>query len=198
MLFALSVIIFAVIELPPGDYLTTYIAALESQGLQADEAEISRIQRLYALDRPMYVRYARLDQRVSAGRPWGGRWPPSTQAKRSRTSWRRGFPCPWALPWVSTILVWAIALPIGIHSATHQYSAADYFFTFVGFLGLAVPNFLFAIVLMWGVYSFTGFGITGLFSLSTTTRPGPWPNWRTCSRTCGCRCWSWRLRAPPA
>ena len=170
MLFALSVIIFAVIELPPGDYLTTYIAALESQGLQADEAEISRIQRLYALDRPMYVRYARWISGFLQG-DLGRAMATQYAGKKVTDILAERIPLSMGIALVSTILVWAMALPIGIHSATHQYSAADYFFTFVGFLGLAVPNFLFAIVLMWGVYSFTGFGITGLFSLKYHDAP---------------------------
>ncbi len=170
MLFALSVIIFAVIELPPGDYLTTYIAAMESRGLQADEAEISRIQRLYALDRPMYVRYFRWISgflRGDLGRAMATEYAgkPVTDILAERV------PLTMGIALVSTILVWVIAVPIGIHSATHQYSAADYFFTFMGFFGLAVPNFLFAIVLMWFVYEFTGFGITGLFSLKYHDAP---------------------------
>ena len=170
MLFALSVIIFAVIELPPGDYLTTYIAALESQGLQADEAEISRIQRLYALDRPMYVRYVRWISGFLRG-DLGRAMATEYAGKQVTDILAERIPLSMGIALASTILVWTVALPIGIYSATHQYSAADYFFTFVGFLGLAVPNFLFAIILMWRVYDTTGFGITGLFSLKYHDAP---------------------------
>ena len=170
MLFALSVIIFAVIELPPGDYLSTYVAALESQGLQADESEISRINRLYALDRPMYVRYFRWVRGFLRG-DLGRALATEYAGKEVTKILAERIPLSMGIAIASTILVWAVALPIGIHSATHQYSPADYFFTFVGFLGLAVPNFLFAIILMWGVYSFTGFGITGLFSLKYHDAP---------------------------
>lgn len=173
MLFMLSVIVFFVIELPPGDYLTTYIAALESQGLQADETEIARINRLYALDKPFYVRYTRWVSgflRGDLGRAMATQYAgkPVVDILAERV------PLSMGIALVSTILVWVIALPIGIHSATHQYSLADYFFTFVGFLGLAVPNFLFAIILMWAVYSFTGFGITGLFSIKFQDAPWTW------------------------
>lgn len=170
MLLALSFIVFAVIELPPGDYLSTYVAALESQGLQADESEISRINRLYALDKPFVVRYGRWVGgflRGDLGRAMANQYSgkPVVDILAERV------PLSMAIALASTLLVWVIALPIGIYSATHQYSLADYAFTFVGFLGLAVPNFLFAIILMWAVYSFTGFGITGLFSLKFQDAP---------------------------
>ena len=73
---------------------------------------------------------------------------------------------------VSTIVVWAIAIPIGIYSATHQYSLMDYIATFIGFIGLALPNFLFAIIIMWIVFSQTDHAVTGLFSLEY--RHAPW------------------------
>lgn len=72
---------------------------------------------------------------------------------------------------ISTIVVWAIAIPIGIYSATHQYSLADYVATFIGFIGLAIPNFLFAIVIMWVVFSQTGHAVTGLFSVEYLDKP---------------------------
>ncbi len=170
MLLVLSLIVFVVIELPPGDYLSTYIAALESQGLQADETEIARIQRLYALDKPFYVRYVRWMGGLLRGN-LGRAMATQYAGKPVVDILAERIPLSMSIALASTLLVWAIALPIGIYSATHQYSLADYFFTFVGFLGLAVPNFLFAIILMWVVYATTGFGITGLFSLKFQDAP---------------------------
>ncbi len=170
MLLMLSFLIFVIIELPPGDYLSTYVAALESQGIRADDAEISRIMRRYALDKPFHVRYFRWvggflrgDLGDAMASQYRGK--PVTEILAERV------PLSMGIALTSTILVWAIAIPIGIFSATHQYSPLDYFFTFLGFLGLAIPNFLFAIILMWVVYANTGFGITGLFSIKFLDEP---------------------------
>ncbi len=170
MLLMLSFLIFVIIELPPGDYLSTYVAALESQGIRADDAEISRIMRRYALDKPFHVRYFRWvggflrgDLGDAMASEYRGK--PVTEILAERV------PLSMGIALTSTILVWAIAIPIGIFSATHQYSPLDYFFTFLGFLGLAIPNFLFAIILMWVVYANTGFGITGLFSIKFLDEP---------------------------
>ncbi len=170
MLLMLSFLIFVIIELPPGDYLSTYVAALESQGIRADDAEISRIMRRYALDKPFHVRYFRwvggfLRGDLGDAMASGYRGKPVTEILAERV------PLSMGIALTSTILVWAIAIPIGIFSATHQYSPLDYFFTFLGFLGLAIPNFLFAIILMWVVYANTGFGITGLFSIKFLDEP---------------------------
>lgn len=173
MLFVLSWLVFFIIELPPGDYLSTYVAALESRGIRADAAEVARLKQRYALDRPFHVRYFRWiggflrgDLGRAMATEYAGK--PVTDILAERV------PLSLAIALASTLLVWAVAIPIGIHSATHQYSAADYFFTLVGFLGLAVPNFLFAIILMWVVYANTGFGITGLFSLKFQDAPWSW------------------------
>ena len=170
MLLMLSFLIFVIIELPPGDYLSTYVAALESQGIRADDAEISRIMRRYALDKPFHIRYFRWvggflrgDLGDAMASQYRGK--PVTEILAERV------PLSMGIALASTILVWAIAIPIGIFSATHQYSPLDYFFTFLGFLGLAIPNFLFAIILMWVVYANTGFGITGLFSIKFLDEP---------------------------
>ncbi len=170
MLFVLSWLIFVIVELPPGDYLSTYIMALEAQGIRAQDAEIAYITRRYGLDKPVYVRYVRWIGgflRGDLGEAMAG----ELRGKDVTEILAERVPLSMGIALASTILVWAIALPIGIYSATHQYSIADYFFAFVGFLGLAIPNFLFAILLMWIVYVHTGFGITGLFSIKYLDAP---------------------------
>ena len=80
------------------------------------------------------------------------------------------------------MLTWVVALPIGIYSAVRQYSLGDYVFTFIGFIGLAVPNFLLALVLMYLGFKYFGMSIGGLFSPEYGTRPGAWPRSSTCCK----------------
>lgn len=170
MLLVLSWLIFIIIELPPGDYLSTYIQALENQGLKAEDAEIQEIKRRYGLDKPVYVRYFRWIEGFLRG-DMGEAMAAAYRGKQVTDILAERVPLSMGIALTSTLLVWAVSIPIGIYSATHQYSPADYFFTLVGFLGLAIPNFLFALLLMWVVYANTGFGITGLFSIKYLDAP---------------------------
>ena len=162
LLFLLSIIIFVVIELPPGDYLTFYILGLEQLGgTKVSEAEIARLTRQYGLDKPIYTRYFL----------WIGNI-------LLRGDFGRSFE--WDAPVVEVIgdrivltivlslftlsFTWIVAVPVGIYSATHQYSLFDHTFTFFGFIGLATPNFLLALVLMWLSFAYLDFPVTGLFS----------------------------------
>lgn len=161
MMFVLSVISFVIIQLPPGDFLTKYVQEMEASGMQVDQAVIDSFSRLYGLDRPVYVQYfvwmKNFIMHGQLGRSmlWDK---PVTDILIERV------PMTMMISVLSLIVVWIVAIPIGIYSATHTYSLQDYFFTFLGFIGLALPNFLFAVVLLWLVYSRTGYAITGLFS----------------------------------
>ena len=161
MLAAISVIAFVLIQLPPGDYLTSEIMAMAERGEEVDEAVIAALKLRYGLDRPMVEQYFRWITNIifdgDFGRSFHWKQPVSALI------WER-------LAWTvviasgSLLVTWVVAFPIGIYSATHQYSIADYLFTFFGFLGKATPNFLLALVLMWLGYVYFDINMGGLFS----------------------------------
>jgi peptide/nickel transport system permease protein len=150
-----------VIELPPGNYLVQYVATLESTtGMQISDEQIAQLRGLYGLDKPVYIRYLRWLANVIRGdlgrsfqhnRPVG-----ELLAER--------IPLTILLTFVAILFSWAIAIPIGVFSAVNQYSIFDYVFTFLGFIGLAMPSFLLALIVMWFSFSQLGFTATGLFS----------------------------------
>lgn len=159
-LIAISIITFVIIQLPPGDFLTAYIATLESGGVVVDQAQIDALRAQYGLGEPIYVQYWKWISGVLVG-DFGQ----SFQWKRPVVELiGERMALTVALSFASLILVWAISLPIGIYSAVRQYSPGDYFFTFISFVGLGIPNFLFALVLMWWAYSYLGMSVGGLFS----------------------------------
>ncbi len=168
MLVLLSIISFAVIQLPPGSYLDTYVANLQSQGLTVDEAEIERLTRQYGLDQPLHIQYFRWMRnfilRGDLGRSFIENQPVSDILKER-------IPPTMIISLVSIFFVWVVAVPIGVYSATHQYSFLDYVFTFLGFIGVSVPSFLFALILMWLVFSKTGYAISGLNSVKYMDAP---------------------------
>ena len=159
-LWAISVMSFIIIQLPPGDFLTSYVAALASQGTSISEQTVQIMRENYGLDQPIYVQYAKWMSGVLRG-DFGRslEW----QVPVTDLIWERlGYSI---MVGVSSILfVWSVAIPIGVFSATHQYSFMDYVSTFLGFLGLAIPDFLLALVLMWIAWSAFGQNVGGLFS----------------------------------
>ncbi|NLS77130.1 MAG: ABC transporter permease [Chloroflexi bacterium] len=166
-LIAISIVSFVIIQLPPGDYLTTHIASLAQSGMQLQQHEIDMLKREYGLDQPMHMQYLRWLWKAlhgNFGLSLEYRLPVSDLI--------------WERLWLTVILSlttilfnWALAIPIGIYSATHQYTPLDYLFTFVGFVGLGTPNFLLALILMWIAYSSFGFSVGGLFSPSFEEAP---------------------------
>ena len=160
LLVLLSMVSFAVIQLPPGDFLTSYIVQLEASGQPADEAEVAALRARYGLDRPMWQRYLKWMWNMLHG-DFGysfERNQPVAELVRSR------LPITMLVSFLTIIFAYAVSIPIGIFSAVRQYSVADYFFTVIGFIGLAVPNFLLALVIMWLLYSQLNTDIGGLFS----------------------------------
>lgn len=161
MLVALSVLTFALIQLPPGDYLTSIIIALSQSGEEIDEALIENLEHRYGLDKPLYAQYLRWIGNILLRGDFGVsfRWNrPVSELIWERLAWTFG------ISLGSLLFTWLVAFPIGIYSATHQYSISDYLFTFFGFIGRATPGFLLALILMWIGYSLFGLSIGGLFS----------------------------------
>ena len=166
-LAAISVISFLIIQAPPGDFLTTYITQLRMRGEAPDDAMIASLEARYGLDRPLHVQYLKWIWGVVQG-DLGRSMAHNVEVNRLLA---QRLPGSLAISTVSLILVYVIGLPIGIYSATRQYSAGDYLFTVLGFLGLAIPNFLFALILLWLTFSATGNAAIGLFSSEYANAP---------------------------
>lgn len=161
ILLIMSVVIFFIIQLPPGDYLTTYIAGLQAEGIIVDESMIAGLSQRYGLDQPWFIQYLKWMWNIITKFDFGysfqyGRpvWPVIADV----------LPMTIVVSLATMLFNYFIGIPIGIYSAVKQYSIGDYAFTFVGFLGMAIPNFLFAILLMYGTYIWTGTAFIGLYS----------------------------------
>ena len=156
----ISFISFSIIQLPPGDYLTSYIAALGETGETVDEAQAAALRARYNLDQPFMVQYWRwLAGMVQGDLGMSFEWNrPVTELIGERILLTS------IISIVTLLVTWALAIPVGIYSAVKQYSLPDYCFTFLGFIGLATPNFLLALVFMYIGYSVFGVSAGGLFS----------------------------------
>lgn len=160
ILMVVSVVSFVIIQLPPGDYVTTYAAQLQASGRAVDEAMIASLTKQYGLDLPMYQQYFKWMWKMLHG-DFGMSF---TYKKPVSKLLAERLPLTLLLSLFTTIFVYVVAIPIGIYSATRQYSIGDYTFTVIGFIGLATPNFLLALILMIMFYKYFGLSIGGLFS----------------------------------
>lgn len=168
MLLAISIVIFFIIQLPPGDYLTTYITRLQASGVKVTEDQALALARQYGLDKPIYGQYltwiSNILLRGDFGRSFSWNKPVSDLLIER-------VPMTMVVSLVTTVFVFAVSIPIGVYSAVRKYSFFDYLFTFLGFFGLSVPGFLLALVLIWGIYSFFGISVGGLFSAQYADAP---------------------------
>ena len=165
--WAISVLSFVIIQLPPGDYVTSYIAQMASTGSVVTEQEAENLRIQYGLGQPVYVQYYKWVKLIAVGNfGMSMEWKrPVTEVIGDRL---------WLTVVVSLaalFLTWVLALPIGIYSAVRQYSVGDYTATFVGFIGLAVPNFLLALVLLYLGFTLFNANIGGLFSVELQDAP---------------------------
>lgn len=159
-LLAISVISFAIIELPPGDYLSAYLANLASSGTQATQDQIASLRQLYGLDQPVYIRYLKWMWRLVQGDlGMSFEW----NRPVADLIWGRLL-LTFAISLCTIIFIWLVAFPIGVYSAVKKYSILDYFFTALSFIGLGLPNFMIALVLLWLAFTYWGVALTGLFS----------------------------------
>ena len=166
-LIAISVVIFTIINLPPGNYFTTYMAELQSSGESADLAKMEFLEKEYGFDRPLWQQYLY----------WAG----------GLLHGDMGYSFAYDLPVnkvvgdrmiltavvsITTIIfTYLVAFPIGIYSATHQYSLSDHLLTLLGFLGLATPSFLLALVLLYFSNVYLGISIGGLMDPKYLDQP---------------------------
>ena len=162
-----SVVAFTIIQLPPGDFVDAYVGLLEFMGDIVTEDRELGLRQQYGLLEPMYVQYF-----AWAGDFLRGDFGLSMEYNRpvgdviGDRLWLTV-----VVAWASVVFVWLMALPIGIYSAVRQYSIGDYIFTFIGFLGLAVPNFLLALVVMYFSFRYFGTNVGGLFSAEYVNAP---------------------------
>jgi peptide/nickel transport system permease protein len=160
LLVLLSVATFIIIQLPPGDYLTTLVANMRRANVVLSDEAVAVLSERYGLGRPLYIQYLTWVGNLLKGDMgesfiWEA---PVTEIVGERLALTVTLS-------ISTLIVtYLIAIPIGIYSATHQYSIADYSFTTLGFVGLATPNFLLALILMFLFYKYFGWSVGGLFS----------------------------------
>jgi len=170
-LFLISILAFVIIQLPPGDFLTEQITRLRATGATVDEAQVQLLTNLYGLDRPMYVQYFRWIGNIITRLDFGYSFVWQRPVNDILLS-RMGMT--FFTAFLAFLVSWGLAIPIGIFVAVKQYSFADYFFTFIGFVGLATPGFLLALVLMYISYAYLGIKVGGLFSPEFEPQPMSW------------------------
>ncbi len=159
-ILVISIISFILIQLPPGDFLTSYEANLAAMGESVSGEQLAALRDTYGLGQPIYVQYAKWMWNMlhgDFGRSLEWQLPVETLIWQAM-----GITV--ALSLFTMLFTWLLAIPIGVYSATHQYSPGDYLATFVGFIGLGVPSFMIALVLMWVAYSAFGMDVGGIFS----------------------------------
>jgi peptide/nickel transport system permease protein len=160
-MIGISIIAFAIIQLPPGDYLTSVLASMADSGQTVDPAEIARMRAAYGLDDNLAVQYWKWISGIVLRGDFGQSFEWGRPV--SELIWER-MGSTVGLSLAALVFVWAVSLPIGIYSAVRRGSVGDHLFTFLGFLGLAIPNFILALTLMYVSYKYMGQSVGGLFS----------------------------------
>lgn len=167
--WVITIIAFIVIQLPPGDYVTSLVSEMMAQGTDSiDPAVVEQLREQYGLNDPMYVQYFKWMRNIILDGDFGY----SLAFQRdAREIILERLPLTFLVTLSTVLFVWLIALPIGVYSAVRKYSIGDYIATFLGFIGLATPNFLFALILMYLSYKYGGQALIGLFSAEYVDAP---------------------------
>ncbi|CAH1648418.1 MULTISPECIES: ABC transporter permease [Hyphomicrobiales] len=170
-LAAVSVVSFLIIQLPPGDFLTSLAGKMAEQGGDLDSASLAGLKARYGLDQPWYIQYWRWITGILLHGDFGQSF--EWNKPVSELLWdRMGMTL--LLSLVTLIVTWMLALPIGIYSAVRRYSVLDYVVTFLGFIGLAIPSFLLSLALMYILSRYAGMSVGGLFSAAYVNAPWSW------------------------
>ena len=170
LLVVYSFVIFVLIQAPPGDFLTTYVATLAASGSSITAEQIQALRHDYGLDQPFLVQY--FDWLKNLLRGDLGLSLEYQRPNADLIMEQLGLTL--ALALFSFVLTWAIAIPAGIYSATHPRSLLDYLFTVINYVGVATPNFMLALVLMWVAFAYFDISVTGLFSPDFVDAPWSW------------------------
>jgi peptide/nickel transport system permease protein len=168
MLFLISIISFIAIQLPPGDYLTSYVSQLRTQGDNIQQDAIDSMRERYGLGQPITVQYFKWISGIILRGDWGQsmEW----QKPVKDLIWERlGLTI--ILSLVALLVSWFVAIPVGVYSATHQYSIPDYIMSVISFIGVGVPGFLLALIIMYFAQSQLGMNVGGLFSQQYMNAP---------------------------
>jgi peptide/nickel transport system permease protein len=168
MIAILTFVTFVIIDLPEGDYLTTYISNTMASGRVVEQSEIDQLVIMYGLDQPLFTKYTNWIKGIVTRGDFGRSF-----------SWNRPvrdilgerLPLTIFMVLVTLLFQWIVSVPIAIYSATHQYSLLDYTFNVLGFIGLCIPSFLLALVIVYTLYKFFNISITGLFSAEYEIAP---------------------------
>ena len=170
-LFGMSIIAFLIIQLPPGDYLTSMMARMTDSGETVDPGQVARLREVYGFDDPIWVQYWKWISGILFRGDFGYSF------EWNRPVWdliaERMAPT-LSVSLAALLFVWAVSLPIGIYSAVRRHSIGDHVFTFLGFIGLAIPNFILALTLMYVAYKYMGQTVGGLFSREYVGAPWSW------------------------
>jgi peptide/nickel transport system permease protein len=168
--WAITVVTFIILQLPPGDFVDAYVAQASAMGTAISASEAAALRHAYGLDQSIWVQYFKWLNLVAHG--------------EFGQSFEYGRPVKEVIGdrlWLTILLsvgaiivTWGLALPIGIYSAVRQYSLGDYVFTFIGFIGLAIPNFLLALIVMYVGLKLFNLNVGGLFSADYQLAPWSW------------------------
>ena len=166
-LIAVSLVAFLIMQLPPGDFVTSYAAELSSAGTTPDPASLAELRQRWGLDQPVYVQYLKwignlVQGDLGVSLQWRTPVADLVWSRMGLTS---------IVAFCTLLFIWAFALPCGIYSAVKQYSIGDYVLTLLGFLGMAIPSFLLALVVMYVSSVHLGYSVGGLFSPEFSNAP---------------------------
>ncbi len=170
VLLFVSFFSFLIIQLPPGDYLTSYMARLEKSGMSVDDATMAALRRSYGLDQPFYVQYYKWFSNFVRG-DMGVSF---LYTEKVEVIIKERLPATLMVTFSSMLVIYLISIPVGIYAARNQYSIGDFAAAIFGFIGMATPGFLLALVLMWIAYQGFGVSIGGLQSPVFMEQPMSW------------------------
>lgn len=170
-IFLVSIISFIAIQLPPGDYLSSYVAQLRMMGDNIEQEAIDSLRERYGLGEPIYVQYTKWMSGIILRGDWGQsmEW-----QKPVKELIGERILLTVVLSLVSLLVSWFIAIPVGVYSATHQYSIPDYIMSVISFIGVGVPGFLLALIVMYFAQTQLGMNVGGLFSEQYINAPWSW------------------------
>lgn len=161
VLLLVSIASFYIVNLPPGSWIETYAIELDNSGEMVDESELLYLTERYGLDKPIHIQYIKWIIPILSAGDFGQSF------EWQKPVWsliKERLLLTMIISFTSLLFIYLVSIPIALYSATHQYSFLDYFFTFLGLIGLAIPNFLLALILMIGLMNFFDFSPGGLFS----------------------------------
>ena len=170
-LIVISILSFIIIQLPPGDYLTSYVTTLRATGETVDEATLAAMEQRYGLGKPMYWQYLKWISGILLRGDFGQSF--EWNQPVSELMWGR-LALTFTLSLTTLLFTWLVAFPVGIFSAVRQYSIGDYISTIIGYIGLATPDFLLALVLMYVAFKVFNQSVGGLFSPAYNDAPWSW------------------------